>query len=309
MNREEALAEIASIAKNHNLTSEEIKAALVTTPEKQATQSSQMMNTLFGYVGSLLVFAGICIFIGMQWDEINTINRIFLTLGVGFCLFVLAVVFTKHTDYDKSAGPLFLMAAILQPTGLVILVNEYAPLLNPSHAVLFISLLMLIQQGFTFLSTRRTDLALLTIIFGMFFFIAACDVLAIPYKTEWLSIGISLLCLAWVINRTRYQTIAAVLFFFGSLVFLLITFDIVRNKSYEILYLGLSCYMIFLAILSNSRTLLINATLATLAYIGYFTGQHFPHTIGWPFTLILMGFILIIFSSIVIKLNRYYLKS
>jgi len=135
---------------------------------------------------------------------------------------------------------------------------------------------------------------------------AASDLLAIPYKTEWLAISVSLLCLAWVIHRSRYLAISGLLFFFGSLIFFLVTFDIVRNTPYEVLYIGISCFMIFLAIIANSRILLINATLATLAYIGYFSGQHFPHTLGWPLTLIVMGFILIAFSSLVIKLNRHY---
>ncbi|MBL7480788.1 DUF2157 domain-containing protein [Legionella bononiensis] len=309
MNREEALAEIARIAKNFNLDIDDIKEVFKSTPERTTMQSNKLMNTLLAYIGGILIFSGICIFIAMQWDNINTFNRILLTLGVGFCLFISAVFCTRIDGFSKAAGPLFLLAALLQPTGLAVLFHEYFPIMNPIRGVLIISLMMFIQQGFTFISTKRTELALTTIIFGVLFFMAAFELLAIPYKTEWFVLSSSILCLAWVINNSRYQAIASVLFFFGSLAFFLITFDILRNQFYELLYLGLCCFMIFIAIVSSSRTLLINASLATLAYIGYFTGKHFPHTLGWPLTLIVMGFILIIFSAWIIKLNRHYLKT
>lgn len=65
--------------------------------------------------------------------------------------------------------------------------------------------------------------------------------------------------------------------------------------------------MIFVAIAAKNRTLLVISTLATLLYIGYFTGKHFPDTLGWPITLIIIGVILILISSLVIKLNQKYI--
>ena len=308
MNREEALAEIVRIAKNHELKLNDIKSALNPSIEQQTMESRQTVSTLLSTIGGILIFVGIYFFIAMQWNDINTFSRVLLTLGVGFCLFISAVSCDRVPGYGKAASPLYLMAALLQPVGLGIFFYEYSLMTNPIRCVLLISLMMLIQQGFTFFVTKRTELVVTSIIFGLLFFMAAFDLLFVPYRIAWLVISISLLCITWGINQSRYQAIAAPLFFIASLIFFIISFDILNSKPYELLFLGLSCFMIFLAILAHSRTLMINSTLAAIIYIGYFTAKHFPHTLGWPFTLILMGFILIFFSSMVIKLSRKYLK-
>jgi len=56
----------------------------------------------------------------------------------------------------------------------------------------------------------------------------------------------------------------------------------------------------------RSRTLLATATIATLSYIAYFTGEHFADTIGWPLTLIALGLLLIGMSAFAFRLGRSY---
>lgn len=81
----------------------------------------------------------------------------------------------------------------------------------------------------------------------------------------------------------------------------------VRNKPYELLYLVVGCSLVFMAIIESSRILLINASIATLCFILYYSSQHFPHTVGWPITLIIIGLLLVGVSGIVIKLNKKYM--
>ena len=73
-------------------------------------------------------------------------------------------------------------------------------------------------------------------------------------------------------------------------------------------YLGIVAFMIFLSTFVRSRTLLLVSTLAMLCYIGWYTEEHFAHTLGWPLALIIGGLALIGFGSMAVKLNNKYIK-
>ena len=72
---------------------------------------------VLGVLGGTFVFAGVGVFIALQWDELNAAARVIVTLGSGLAAFVLAVLGTREPRFDKAAAPLFLMAAALEPPG------------------------------------------------------------------------------------------------------------------------------------------------------------------------------------------------
>jgi len=58
----------------------------------------------------------------------------------------------------------------------------------------------------------------------------------------------------------------------------------------------------------RSRTLLFTSTVAILAYISYFTSEHFQDSLGWPLVLILLGMVFIALSAIAIRINKRYIS-
>lgn len=72
------------------------------------------------------------------------------------------------------------------------------------------------------------------------------------------------------------------------------------------LLLALCSFIIYVSTVVRSRTLLLTSSLATLSYIGYYTGQYFADTLGWPVALIILGLVLIGLSSLALRLNRKY---
>ena len=50
------------------------------------------------------------------------------------------------------------------------------------------------------------------------------------------------------------------------------------------------------------------ATLAILAYTGWFTGEHFVDSIGWPLALVAFGLVLIGMSALAFRLDREYVR-
>ena len=306
--RQDALIEVVDAIKRHGLTLDEISTALTGSKEFKAQTSGSILSRLFGYVGGIFIFVGLAIYVGMRWDDLNSIGRILLTLGSGFCAFILALVCTTDQRFDKAATPIFLVAALLQPTGIIVMLNEYSHGGDPAYGLLFMNLVMTVQQGCAFWARDRTVLALSTTIFALGFFTVAFDLMHLNHNLIGVTIGASLTCIAWSLDTSRHKSIAPLCYFFGSVVFLTAAFDWLRHTPIEILFLGLACLVIFLSTVARSRTLLLVGTLALVAYIGDFIAEHFAHNLNAPLAVMLAGFILIGLGVIAVKINTKYIK-
>jgi hypothetical protein len=306
--KEDALQEIVSIAKHNKITLAEITAALTDVSTQTAKQSSGILSKLFGYIGGIFVFAGICVFVSMYWDDFGSAARVIITLGTGFMLFLMALVTMTDERYARAATPLFLMSSLLQPTGIFVMLQEYSSGGDPRHGVLFMAALMLIQHGATFWAKRRTTLAFTSIVFGCIFFGTLFDMWDMNHKLIGTVIGTSLLCIAYALNHSRHAPIASFWYFIGSVTMLWSVFEAVENTPFELAYLAIAAFMIFLSTMVRSRTLLLVSTLSLLGYIAYFTEEHFANTLGWPLALIIGGLALIGLSSMAVKLNNKYIR-
>jgi hypothetical protein len=306
--RQDALVEVVDIIKRHGLTVQEVSAALEQSTEFQAHASGSILSRLFGYVGGVFVFVGLAIYIGMRWDDLNAVGRIVLTLGSGFCAFILALVCTTDARFERAATPLFLVAALLQPTGIIVLLNEYSHGGDPAYGLLFMNLVMAIQQGCAFWARDRAVLALSTIIFSLGFFTIAFDLLHIDHNLMGVTLGTSLICVGWSLDRSQSKSIAPVCYFFGSALFLSAAFDWLHHKPVEVLFLGLACGLIFLSTIARSRTLLTVGTLAMIGYIGDFIAEHFSHNLNAPLVVMLTGFVLIGVGVAAVQINNRFIR-
>ncbi len=307
--KDDVIQDIIALLKHNGISLNELALAMADTNSQAEKTSASVMSKLFGYLGGIFVFSGICVFISMYWDDFGSVARVIVTLGAGFIVFIMALVCLGDRRYVRAATPLFLIAALLQPSGIIIMLNEYSAGGDPRHGSLFMAAYMIIQQGAAFWSKQRTVLAFTSIFFSGILFATLCDLLEINGKLSGTVIGASLLCIAYALNRSRHQAIAPFWFFTGSFLLLLATFDGVKDTPFELVFLGLCALLIFFSTVIRSRTLLFCGTIAMLSYIGYFTAKHFADTVGWPITLVIIGIALIALSSFAIKLNSKYIKS
>ncbi|WP_047548768.1 DUF2157 domain-containing protein [Methylotenera sp. G11] len=307
--KEDALQDIVSLARHHQLTLEEIAQALNDPESGREKQSAGILSRLFGYVGGIFVFAGIGVFISMYWDDFGSAARVIVTLGVGLVAFLMGLVCLAEQKYERAATPLFLMASLLQPTGILVMLQEYASGGDARHGLLFMATYMLIQQGSAFWARQRSVLAFSAILFGCVFFANLFDILDISEKLTGLVIGTSLLFVAYALNQSRHIAIAAFWYFAGAVIQLWSIFELVKNSSLEPVYLGASALMIFMSTYVRSRTLLLVGTLSMLCYIGYYTAKHFANAVGWPIALVLIGIALIGLSSLAVRLNNKYIRA
>ena len=306
--KEDALHDIIALAKHNNITLDEIKHAMEAAPVLASTPSTSVLSKLFGYIGGIFVFAGIGVFISMYWDDFGSAARVIVTLGTGLVAFFMALACLTDKRYERAATPLFLIAAILQPTGILVMLQEYSSGGDARDGLIFMSAYMLIQQGAIFWSKRRTVLAFSAILFGGILFANVFDVWDLDEKLIGSVIGASLICIAYALQQSKHLAIAPFWYFIGAMILMWSVFEAVENTPFELIYLGLAALLIFLSTYVRSRTLLLVGTLAMLVYIGYYTAKHFANTLGWPIALVMIGIALIGMSALAVRLNNKYIK-
>lgn len=306
--KDEALGEVVSLIKRHGLTIDEIAAAIRDQPSLAARRSSGIITRLFGYVGGAFVFAGLAIYIGMRWDDLGSAGRVLLTLGPGFSALILALVCLGDEGFQGAATPLFLVAALVQPTGLLVLLQEYSHGGDPAYGVLLMSAAMTIQQGCLFWAKRRTVLAFTTIVFATSACTVALDLLEVDHDLMGIVVGISLGCVGWSLDRSIHRGLSGLVYFFASLIFLSASYDAIRHTSIEVLFVGLACGIIFASTVARSRSLLLVGTAALIAYISDFIAEHFEHNLSAPVFLMIVGFMLIALGAAAVRINNRFIK-
>jgi len=303
--RSEALRQIAELAALHELQPDEIIRELnnPSTPEP-AERSSGILARIMAYLGGVFVLAGIAIFVGMQWDLFSSAVRVLVTLGVGFAIFLFALATMTDDRFAKVTTPMLLISALLQPTGIVVMLNEYSRGGDPEHGLLFMCVVMFLQQFFTFLAKKRTVLLFMSLFFGAAGFGVLCDILDIDETIIALSLGIGLTAVSYAIDKTNHRTITPFWYFAGSVFFLYGSFDVLEGSVLEILYFGIAAGVMYLGTVVKSRTLLFTSVLALMGFTGYF----FRDSLANAFGLIIMGLLLIGLSAFAMSLNRKYIS-
>lgn len=307
--KKDAILDVIDIMQRHTLTLDDIASMLNSPAALKAEKSSSILSRFFAYIGGIFVFAGLVIYVGMKWEYLDPIGRIMVTLGTGFCAFILALVCSTDKRFERAATPLFLIAAFLQPFGILVMMKEYSQGGDPAHALLLMNFVMAVQQGCAFKAKDRTVLALTTIIFSGSFVVIAADLLHINHHILGITMGISLLCIAWSLDSSRHKSIAGLWYLLGAMLLLVTSYDYLHDKPIEILFLGLSSATIYLSTLVRSRSLLLVGTLALIAYLGKYMAVHFADNLNAPLLLMLMGFMLIAIGVVAVKINNKYIKN
>lgn len=310
--KNEVLSDIVELAKRNQISAEEITRALQESPvdEGEEIQKQKIDNTMkiFSYLGGIFIFSGIAVYIGMFWSEMNSAARIIITLGSGIVLYCMALLLDKNNNYQKMITPLFLVSALLIPTGLFVTLFEFAQGGDIRYARLYIFGIVFLQQILTFSKIRRTVLVFTSLFFAFLFWVSAFNLFDAADKLINTTLGLSLLCVAYGLNKTEHRALAPLTFLVGGGLFLWGSFDYLQHTYIELLYLLITCLMIYLSAFQKSRTLLFVSTCALLGYISYFTSEHFVNSVGWPITLIALGCIFFAIGVMIVKIHRKYIR-
>ena len=319
--RSRALQDIVALAREHRLTAVEIGAALADEPAPAADLSAvarsaeaesrarTILVRVGAYLGGTFVFAGIVAFIALQWDSMNSAARVIITLGSGLAAFAMATIATRDSRFDKAAPPLFLIAAGLEPTGMLVAFNEFGSGGDARWAALFTAGVMAIQFAAIFSVLRQSMLLFLAVLFAMLAWVTVFDILNVDESFGIMMLGGCLLLAAIAADRTPHRVITPAWYLVGGIGFLYGLFDLVEGTLFELLFILTASGFVYLSAAIPSRTLLLVATGAILGYTGWFTGEHFADSLGWPLALMLFGLLMISLSAIAFRIDRKYIRS
>jgi hypothetical protein len=309
--RSDALREVVAVARRHGLSAEEIAAALGESRSSTAEAESHWRSVIIrvlGYLGGTFVFAGIGVFVALQWDNLNSAARVIVTLGPGISALILGLLAVREERFSRASTPLLLVAAALEPTGMLVAFRELGTAGDWHWASLITSGTMALQFTAVFASRRRSTALFLVVLFVTSSFWTAFDLLNFDGNVIALLVGGSLLLAAIGIDRSGHGDITPVMYFFGAIGFLYGFFDSVKRTPLEITFLAAAAGFVYVATLLRTRTLLFVATLAILSYTGYYTGEHFADSVGWPLALIGFGIFMIAMSAAAFRIDRDYVR-
>ena len=157
-------------------------------------------------------------------------------------------------------------------------------------------------------ATRRTAAVFVVLVFATLFWWTALDLLEVTDKVIALTVGATMVLSAIGVGRSRHRDITPLWYLIGATAFLAGLFDLVKRTPLEIAFLGTAVAVVYLSVVVQSRTLLVTATLAILVYTGWFTGEHFLDSIGWPLALVAFGVAMIGLSALAFRIDRKYVR-
>ena len=309
--RVRVLQQIVALAREHRLTASDISAALTDAPVPAAEGRVRAILVKVGaYLGGTFVFAGIAAFIALQWDAMTSAARVIITLGSGIASFALATIATRDARFDKAAPPLFLIAATLEPVGMLVAFNEYGSGGSDARWAALITVgVMAVQFAVIFTVLRQSMLLFLAVFFAMLSWWTAFDLLGVDESFGVMMLGGCLLLAAVAADRTPHRSITPSWYLVGGIAFLYGLFDLVGGTPFELLFILMASGFVYLSASIPSRTLLLVATAAILGYTGWFTSERFADSLGWPIALMLFGLLMIGLSALAFRIDRQYIRS
>ena len=306
--RAAALEQIVAIARGHGLSSAEIAQALGAPSVAGESGRRGAIVRVLGFLGGTFVFAGIAAFITLQWGQMNSAARVVVTLGSGVAAFALGLLASRDPRFEKAATPLLIVGAALEPTGILVAFEEFGTGGDWHWASLITSGIMAAQFGLVFSVLRRSMPLFVMVAFTFVAFGTALDFMDVDGNVIAVLLGASLLLAAIGIGRTVHREITPIWYLVGAFTFLAGLFDMVKRSPGEIVFLAGAAGFVYLSVVVHSRTLLVTATLGILAYTGWFTGEHFADSIGWPLALIAFGIFMIGLSAAAFRIDRDYVR-
>jgi uncharacterized membrane protein len=291
------------------------------TPKEDGLTKKMNFSDILYYVGGFIVFLGIAVLIGQNWDDLGKPARIIATFGSAVAAYIIGVIFFRQGRLESMGQAFHLIAALVFPMGIMVIFDSMNIDVDGSGVQSWVSLILLVTYLVSFMVFRKNLFIIFSLIFGTWFFYAINNFLfsntfdwekQIQYLT--LAVGMSYLFLGYYFStKEDKRGMRGFLYGFGSLFFLgagfsLGSYDPHQNVFWELIYPGLLFGMIFLGVFLKSRGMLIFSILFLMAYIMKLTFEYFSDSLGWPLSLVIVGLALIFSGYYAVYLNKKYIS-
>lgn len=325
MNKQELLQELSSRLAAGELTRSEVLEAMGSEQSEAVDGKSKIASTLstvLYYIGGGVVFLGMIFLIAQEWNHFGTAMKIFVTLGSGIAAFVVGVLFSGQERLGAAGPAFFLIAALLLPLGLLVTYDEAGINVDRITIQIQIGGMLFAAYFAAYLAIRKNVLLTFSFIFGTWLFFAFTDYMTrgAPTLDDWafvnyriLFVGLAFMLLGYSFVGTERKPLTSWLYLFGVSGFLgaglaLGEWKPNQNVFWEAVYPGLVFGVIFLSTYIKSRIFLIFGSIALGAYLTKITAEYFSDSLGWAFSLVLVGFMLMGVAYLAVRVNRQHIS-
>jgi hypothetical protein len=122
-------------------------------------------------------------------------------------------------------------------------------------------------------------------------------------------VGFVYMLLAYGFRNTWNKKLSGMLYFFGSAGFFIAAFTRVFDSGlWEIFFFILALGGVAFSVRLKSKAVLTVSTLALVGHIIYITSEYFADSLGWPISLVLLGFVIIGLGYGSVAINKRFIK-
>ncbi|MCA9364892.1 MAG: hypothetical protein KC736_03305 [Candidatus Moranbacteria bacterium] len=285
--------------------------------ETRSTMSFSVTKLLYG-LGAVIVVVGIVALVSQVWSSLGSSGHIIITLGIGILTAVLGSILLKSRPEDNIGIVFHFIGGVLIPGGAVVTLSEMnIDLLTPwPFAIIFgvvFALYLLINA-----IQKNIILMFFAITNGTIFIYLTTESItsSLIYNSDKLyayltmAVGASYLLLAHAFREGRNKKLVRALCLFGVTGFLGAAFSQVYDSVlWQVSYFVVVAGGLALSVYMRSRIILIMGALFLVAHIIYITSEYFADSIGWPISLVILGFLFIGLGYVSININRKYIAN
>lgn len=323
MNKEELLQELSTKINTGEISQEEIVNRLnFATPTIQQIDDEKKkphfsITKMLYILGAATAIIGIVIFIAQIWDDIGSFGRITVTLGLGLLIAAIGSMLLKQKPKENLGAIFHLIGGILIPGGAIVTLSElevnFTSLwpVTITFGIIFAFYLLLNTTH------KHPILTFFAIANGTaFIYLLVEAIIKDPfyrhkdlYAYLTMVIGASYLLLTHSFKDGWNKHLVGALYFFGSAGFLGAAFSQVFDSvPWQLLYFLIVLGGLFLSVYTKSRSILVISTLFLLAHVSYITSEYFADSLGWPISLVILGFVFIGLGYTSVTINKRYIK-
>jgi Predicted membrane protein (DUF2157) len=284
--------------------------------ESKKTSGSSVTTMLYS-LGAIIVILGIVIFVYQIWGDIGSSVRILITLGLGLIITALGSALLKSNPNENIGSIFHVIGGVLIPGGAMVLLTEFNIIHNTNLPIvitfaiisIFYYVLNLAHKNaiLTFFSIVNTTAFIYLLVEYMIdnsYYYNHGDVFA--YLT--MATGLSYIFLAHTFRNGWNKDLVESLCFFGITGLLGAAFSRVFDSAlWQTLYFIIIFASFYLAVLMKNKSILAVGTIFLIVHISYITGKYFANSIGWPVTLVVLGFIFIGLGYTSINISKKYI--
>lgn len=279
--------------------------------------SKEGVTKLLFFIGGAIAIIGIIAFVSQVWDGIGSVGRVSITLGLGLLMALLGSISLKKEDSEKLGNIFHIVGGVLIPGGSMVLLSEFnvevISLWPVAITFAIISLFYLILS-FVHKSAVLTFFSIVNLTVFVYQFTGALtenstNVWEDLYRYLTAFVGVSYMLTGYSFKSTWNKKLTTALYFAGTSAFLAASFPSNDSFLWEMIYFPLVAYMLYSAVYLRSTAVLAVSTVFLLAHISLITGKYFADSLGWPMTLIILGFIFIFLGHYSVKIQNKFIKN